>query len=136
MRAAIITNGVVTNIIEVHALYDWPGCISATGADIGSHYTNGVFTAPAAAAPSVPASVTRYQLRTVLRRMPATSGTGTLFTQIDSTLTAQGGDALAAWQEATEITRSGTLVNQTGAAFGFTSSQLDDLFIASAGISA
>jgi hypothetical protein len=35
MRAAIIADGVVTNVIEVEALADWPGAIDAEGAGIG-----------------------------------------------------------------------------------------------------
>ena len=47
MRAAVITNGVVSNIIEVEALDVFPGLVEATGARIGDLYANGVFTQPA-----------------------------------------------------------------------------------------
>lgn len=46
MRAAIVVNGVVTNIIEVESLTDWPGAIDAGNAGPGWTFAGGVFTPP------------------------------------------------------------------------------------------
>jgi hypothetical protein len=46
MKAHIITNGVVTNTIEVDSLDFMPGLIEATEGGIGWSYADGVFTPP------------------------------------------------------------------------------------------
>ena len=47
MKAHIITDGVVTNTIEVDSLDIIPNLIEATEGSIGWSYANGIFTAPA-----------------------------------------------------------------------------------------
>jgi hypothetical protein len=46
MRAAVINNGIVANIIEVQALDALPCLVDATGASIGDHWDGAAFTAP------------------------------------------------------------------------------------------
>lgn len=47
MQAAIITSGIVTNVIEVVHLSDWPGSVALTGgAGIGWGYNGSTFTPP------------------------------------------------------------------------------------------
>jgi len=47
MQAAIVENGIVTNVLEVVQLSDWPGAIALpAGAGIGWLYSGGVFLPP------------------------------------------------------------------------------------------
>ena len=46
MRAAVITSGVVSNIIEVETLATFAGLVDARSASIGDTYSNGVFARP------------------------------------------------------------------------------------------
>ena len=97
----------------------------------------------------MPAEVTNWQARAVLRRTflpdaPATS----LFTRTD-TLLRQARDATAglpesdprrtqadlqwqAWEQANVFSRSGALLSGIGARFGLSDAQVDDLFRAAA----
>lgn len=136
MRAAIITNGVVSNIIEVNALSDWPGVVDATGAGIGWHYANSAFTAPAPVAPVVPSSVTNYQARAVLTVTPSSIPGKSLFDLVNSAITAQGGLALQAWEYANDVARDGPLVISLASSLGVSKAQMDALFIQAATISA
>lgn len=47
MKAHIITDGIVTNTIEVDALDFMPNLVEATEGSIGWTYADGIFTAPA-----------------------------------------------------------------------------------------
>lgn len=47
MKAHIITDGIITNTIEVDSLDIMPNLVEATEGSIGWSYDNGVFTAPA-----------------------------------------------------------------------------------------
>lgn len=51
MRAAIVEDGVVTNVIVVQALEDFPGCIEGSDAAIGDSWDGEVFTRPALVIP-------------------------------------------------------------------------------------
>jgi len=87
--------------------------------------------------PAAPRTVTNFQLRAALLGMPAPGGAaGTLFAVVDAAVRAQGGLALQAWEYANEVNRTGPLVQQMAAGFGFDEASLDALFIAAAGISA
>lgn len=61
MRAAVIENGKVTNIIEVESLDFLPNLVGAGGGSIGDDYANGVFTPPPPSPPLIPRAVTRRQ---------------------------------------------------------------------------
>ena len=60
MRAAIIEDGVVTNVIVVHHLEDCPGCVEGEGAAIGDNWDGKVFTRPLPVIP--PEVVTKQQI--------------------------------------------------------------------------
>jgi hypothetical protein len=85
--------------------------------------------------PAAPRTVTNFQLRAALMAMPGPSG-GTMYDAVDAAVHAQGGVALQAWEYANEVNRTGPLVQQMAAGFGFSEAQLDALFTAAAGISA
>jgi hypothetical protein len=53
MRAAIIKNGVVKNIILVKSINDLPGLVAAGEANIGDLWDGSVFTTPAPPAPTL-----------------------------------------------------------------------------------
>jgi hypothetical protein len=53
MRAAVIENGVVTNVIEVESLDVFPGLVDATSAQIGDIWDGATFTAPAPITPTI-----------------------------------------------------------------------------------
>jgi len=84
--------------------------------------------------PAAPRTVTNFQLRAALMAMPAPGGT--MFDLVDVAVKTEGGVALQAWEYANDVDRTGPLVQQMAAAFGFSEAQLDALFIAAAGISA
>ena len=82
-----------------------------------------------------PDTATNFQIRAALMDMPGPSG-GTMYDAVNVAVHAQGGVALQAWEYANEVNRSGPLVQQMAARFGFDEASLDALFIAAAGISA
>jgi hypothetical protein len=53
MRAAVIKNGVVTNIIEVEALDVFPNLVIDDGAEIGDAWDGQKFSRPAQPAPTI-----------------------------------------------------------------------------------
>lgn len=96
------------------------------------------FWTPPPAPRFVPESITNFQVRAVLLSMPSPTGIAgrTLFQDIDDTLRAESGLAWAAWEYANDVTRGGALVNSLGARLGMTPDDLDQIFVAGAGISA
>lgn len=46
MRAAVIKNGIVVNVIEVRSLGDFPGLVDAQQADIGDVWDGEHFSKP------------------------------------------------------------------------------------------
>ena len=84
----------------------------------------------------VPESVTAFQIKAALHALPAISGPGTLYDEINSLLVSVGGVSYLAWEYATDVTRNGQLVNSLASQLGWTQTQLDDLFITADKISA
>jgi hypothetical protein len=84
----------------------------------------------------VPPRVTRFQARTILRRTPSPTGTGTLFALLEADLFAgkdvneEGAIAWEAWTEAGSYERAGRLINQLSAKHGLSQAFVDELFIA------
>ena len=70
MRAHVIKDGLVVNIIEVESLDFMPGLIEATEGDIGWSYADGVFTAPQKTT-TVPPEPTKEQLLAQLQALQA-----------------------------------------------------------------
>ena len=103
--------------------------IDATGqpnAQIGGTYTNGVFTAPVAPPPSVPATVTAAQLKMALQAAGVLAAV--------SAAVAASPDPLVAiyWGNASSFDRADARVVALGAAVGQTPAQMDAIFIAAA----
>jgi hypothetical protein len=130
MRAAIIENGVVANIIEAESLGVFPGLVDATGADIGDLWNGSAFTKPAPLPPVVPTSVSRFQA------LAALSNAG-LLTQAQN-IVAASTDPLVplAWDNAQTFDRNSATVAALGPALGLTDAQIDSLFIAASTITA
>jgi hypothetical protein len=86
--------------------------------------------APAVAAPEpVPSEVTNFQARAALLRAG-------LFDQVNAAVYQAGGEAWQAWEYANTLTRHGATVTALAAGLGLSDAQLDDLFLAAAGIEA
>lgn len=135
MNIAVITNGLVTNVIvgDATTLASSPGPgvtlvdIGSTKAWIGWSYAAGKFTAPAAPAPTVPQSVTRLQARLALQAAG-------LLTATETAVTAAGGATLIWYQDAQLWDRLDPILNQLGQTIGLTGAQIDALFTTAAGI--
>jgi hypothetical protein len=127
MRAAIIENGIVTNIVLVDSL---AGKIDGASANIGDTWDGATFSTPAPVV-TVPRSVSKRQARLALHRA------GVLVT-INAAFAAMPGDAgieaRIEWEDAGDIERSSPLVGAMGSVLGMTSAQVDALFIAAAGL--
>ena len=91
---------------------------------------------PPVTAPVVPASCTNFQARAMFLSMPGSAAGRTLFDDVNDMLKSQGGAAFQAWEFANDFTRDGALVQQTAAALGMTSAQLDAFFVQAAQVSA
>jgi hypothetical protein len=130
MRAAIIENGVVANIIEADNLGVFPGLIDAIGADIGDLWDGSTFTKPPAPPPVVPQSVSRFQA------LAALSNAG-LLTQAQNAVNASPNPLVPlAWNNAQTFDRNSSTVATLGPALGLTDAQIDSLFIAASTITA
>jgi hypothetical protein len=136
MQGAIVSGGIVVNVIELDALSDWPGAVDATGGGIGWSYANGVFTAPPPPAPVVPSQVTRWQ---AMQQMLATPSfvhatPATVFSDLQAVVTATGGTMLLAWQNQQFVYRHGPFIVGVMTPLGLTDAALDALFTAAAGL--
>jgi hypothetical protein len=130
MRAAIIENGVVANIIEADNLGVFPGLVDATGAAIGDLWDGSTFTKPPAPPPAVPQSVSRFQA------LAALSNAG-LLTQAQNAVNASPNPLVPlAWNNAQTFDRNSATVAALGPALGLTDAQIDSLFIAASTITA
>lgn len=130
MRAAIIENGVVANIIEADNLGIFPGLVDATGAQIGYLWDGSTFTAPPPAPPVVPQSVSRAQA------LAALSNAG-LLTQAQNAANASPNPLVPIfWNNAQTFDRNSATVSTLGAALGLSDTQIDSLFIAASAITA
>jgi hypothetical protein len=125
MRAAVIENGIVTNIIEVESLDFLPGLVDATGANIGDAWDGTAFHA-ATPVVKVPEVVSMRQARRALLDAGLLANVESAF----AGLTGAAGDAARIdWNYATEVRRDSSLVASMSAALGITSAQLDALFV-------
>jgi hypothetical protein len=130
MRAALIRDGIVENIIIAGEGYD-PGeiyqviPIGDNPVEIGATYDGQTFTPPAPPPASVPETVSPRQARLALL------GIGML-DMVEQALAAipgaQGAAARIDWEYATEVQRKSPLIAALGPALGLTSAQIDDLF--------
>jgi hypothetical protein len=126
MRAAVIEDGIVSNIIEVQSLDVFLGLVSAAGAHIGDAWDGKKFTSPAPVTP-VPPSISPAQARLALL------GAG-LLDQVEAAVAGADLATHIAWAQATSIERDSPTVAALSAALGLSAAQLDALFIAGAAI--
>lgn len=128
MRAAIIENEIVVNVVLVDDLGALPGLIDGSGADIGDTWDGTSFTTPGARV-VVPSSVTMRQAKLALRRAG-------MLAAIDAAVAAmpgdEGDDARIEWQYGKDVERSSPLVASMMPMVGATPSQIDELFILAA----
>jgi hypothetical protein len=127
MRAAIIENGTVVNIILVDSL---EGLIDGEHANIGDTWDGVTFTAPAPVV-IVPQSVTMRQARLALL------GVGMLAivnTAIAGMQGAQGDAARIEWEYARDVLRDSALIGGLVPMLGMTTAQIDQLFITAASL--
>ena len=125
MRAAVIENGVVANIILVGSLEFAPGLIDAAGAAIGDTWDGAAFMRPTMP-DEVPQSVTMRQARLALL------GAGVLAT-VNAAIAAMPDDlgeaARIEWEYARDVLRESPLIAGLMPALGMTEQQIDQLFM-------
>lgn len=125
MRAAVIQNGVVVNLIEVASLNFMPGLVATDTADIGDLWNGASFSKPTPVV-RVPDTVTMKQARLALL------AAGKL-ADVDAAIAAMTGiEAQAAkisWEYSAVVERRSGLVAALGSAIGLGEGQIDALFI-------
>jgi hypothetical protein len=124
----ILHNGLPYHVVSGDPLYN--ATVAAYNADPNAVSPE---PAPQPITPPPVKSVTRFQARMILRQMPNPQG-GTMFDAAEAWVTAKGGEAKFAWDEATSFTRDGQLISEFAAEFGLTSEQLDAMFLAASQI--
>lgn len=127
MRAAVVENGVVANVIEVDSLDALPGLIPGDGAAIGDAWDGQQFIRPAVVPPLVPERVPMLNAHLVLIDagwMPA------LREYLDAMPGTEGEKARAYFVQALTLARDHDLVRSIPAALGKTEAEVDALFIA------
>lgn len=132
MRAHVVTDGVITNTIEVaslDALGDTMTLIAADTGQIGWLVVDGVISEPPPNPVPVPQSVTMRQARLALHAAGLLSG-------VDAAIASLSEPAKTAaqieWEYASAVERNAGLVPAMAAALGMTDAQIDDLFITAA----
>ena len=133
MRAHVITNGKVTNTIEVAALDFMPGLVDASnGGKMGDSYADGVFIAPEPVV-VIPESVSMAQARKALRMSGITSAN--VVSAINAIPDVMARDlALIDWEFEGRVRRLSPLVQSLGPALGLTDAQIDALFVAASSL--
>lgn len=126
MRAAVIQDGVVQNIIEVQSLDFMPGLVAATdAADIGDRWDGSAFSKPEPVV-KVPEVVTMKQARLALLAAGKLADVDTAISAMPAT------DSQAAriqWEYSAIVERRSSLVASLGSAIGLNDAQIDALFI-------
>ena len=133
MRAHVVTDGVITNAIEVSALDALPGVtlIAADTGQIGWLVVDGVITAPPTPPVPVPESVTMRQARLALHAAGLLSSVDTAIASMQEPAKTA---ALIEWEYASAVDRNAGLVPAMAAALGMSEADIDDLFIAAASL--
>jgi len=125
-KYAIIEAGVVVNIIIADASFaESVGAVRTETAGIGWSYANGVFTAPAAPAPSVPQTVSRAQFILALLDLD-------LLDEVETAIAAADRATQINYKERLEFERTYPLVMTMAAALGKTAAEVDALFMLAA----
>jgi hypothetical protein len=129
LYALIDSSNIVQNLFTWDGVtqYDTPGYtkVPASGqpnAQIGGTYTNGVFTAPVAPPPSVPATVTAAQLKMALQAAG-------LLSNVTLAVNASPDPLVPIyWNNASSFDRADPRIVLLGAAVGQTPAQIDAAF--------
>ena len=133
MRAHVITNGKVTNTIEVAALDFMPGLVDASkGGKMGDNYADGVFTTPEPVV-VVPQVVDMARARKALRMSGITNET--VVAAINAIPDVMQRDlALIDWEFEGRIRRLSPLVASLGPVLNLSAAQIDALFVTAAAL--
>lgn len=126
MRAAIIQNGVVTNIIEVESLSQFPGLVEATGAAIGDLWNGSTFAKPVPSAPIVPEWVPMLDAHLTLIDAGLYDQVDAYFAGLTGT---QGAKDRAFWLRAQKVRRDDPRVEAMRVQLQKTHAEIDALFI-------
>ena len=131
MRAAILNgSNVVVRVVLLDSLEQLPGAIDGTGADVGDTWNGSTFVKPS---PSVvpPSEVTMRQARRAL----LAAG---LLDDVEAAINAMSEPARTAaridWDYSSTVKRDNATLAALAAALGLSGAQLDELFVAAAGI--
>lgn len=133
MKAAIIKDGIVTNIAKVadEAFAESQGWVVSDAARIGDSYENGEFVTPPAPPEPVPQSITPRQARLALLQAELLAQAETAVEALESPAKER---VKIEWEYATSVERDSEWINQLGAALGLDSAGIDELFVTAAGI--
>ncbi len=133
MRFALVQQGEVVNILEAEADFS-PGigllAIASANAGPGWTYDGKSFLPPRTTSAAPPATVSMFQAREALRRVPGRDGSSLLDAVnafVDEHRADQPTLALA-WEYATEVSRQGVFVEMLARIFNLDESALDGLF--------
>jgi hypothetical protein len=129
MRAAIVENNIVVNVIEVESLDFIEGLVEAPEANIGDVWDGESFTAPPVEPTPdvVPSKVTMRQARLILL---ANGLLDDVELAIDNTVDeVKRKQARIEWDFSSEVHRNKGLVSELGVALNLTEDQLDQMFI-------
>lgn len=121
MRAAVIADGVVTNIIEVDRLEVFPGLVAAGAVRIGDLWDGEAFSAPPPQPEPVPTKVSKMQAKLALL------GAG-LLDDVDAAVAAAGPATAIYWADVSEIHRNHPVVLAVTGGMDISAEQLDELF--------
>jgi hypothetical protein len=132
MRAAIIQDGHVANIIEVESLSFLPGLVAADGAAIGDAWDGTAFVRPAPppstpAAPSIPEEVSMWQARAVLIEDDLLDAVNAVLAKIPDERARKL--AQAKFEYSSTVRRDDPLVTTIIPQLGKTESEIDAMFV-------
>ena len=126
MKAAVLENNVVINVIIVESLDVIPGLIDGTNAGIGDTWDGTQFIKPPAPPAPIPASITRRQAKLALLGAGLLDAVQPAIDAIpDATMRSA---AQIDWDDALEFERNNATLAALAADLGLTPDQLDDLF--------
>lgn len=140
MRLALISDGVVVNVVEASQEFVPTGDVKAVlsaEAGPGWRYDGQIFLPPDQT-PRPPDVVSMFQAREALRRSPSPGG-GDLLDAVDAyieTRRLEQPTLALAWEYATEVERRGAFVSALAKAFGLDDPALDALFRLAATVTA
>lgn len=129
MRAHVVTNGVITNTIEVDSLDAIAGLIAADTGTIGDSVVDGVIVPQPEPPAKVPQSVTMRQARLALHAAGLLSSVDAAIASMQEP---QKTAAQIEWEYASAVERNAGLVPAMAAALGMSEADIDDLFIVAA----